>query len=110
MIGTPNQQNTQRQKNRERQGVSPKHFTIYLSMQLGNKLKVNMCGEYSGRKTLLNWRMSLPLLQLIPIRGIPQPQNKGALPGSQQVCSEIPMEAECLEKLKCGYNWCNPTV
>lgn len=64
-------------------------------MQLGNKLKVNMCGEYSGRKTLLNWRMSLPLLQLIPIRGIPQPQNKGALPGSQQVCSEIPMEAEC---------------
>lgn len=55
-------------------------ITNYLSMPMGIKLRVNMCGEYSGRKTLLNWRMSLPLLQLIPISGITHPQNKRSTP------------------------------
>ncbi len=67
-------------------------------MPVGIKLRVNMCGEYSGRKTLLRWRMSLPLLQLIPINGTTHPQNKGALPGSQLVCSEIPVEVKSLKE------------
>lgn len=41
---------SQRQSKRKRKRVSLKHLTIYLSMPLGTKLGVNMCGEYSGRK------------------------------------------------------------
>uniref|UniRef100_A0A673AKJ8 Potassium voltage-gated channel, Shab-related subfamily, member 1 n=1 Tax=Sphaeramia orbicularis TaxID=375764 RepID=A0A673AKJ8_9TELE len=45
---------SERQSMRQRQGVSLKHFTNYLSVPLGKELLPNVCGEYSGRKTFLN--------------------------------------------------------
>lgn len=69
-------------------------ITNDLSVPVGIQLSEIVCGEYSGRRTILNWRMSLPLLQPIPISSITYPQKKVRLPGSQVVCSEIPAEAE----------------